>query len=265
MGFQAAPEVEYDSLALADVQAADQPLVLLSWDSCRFVRVAQIQEAARNNGVVELAEDRLTGRLVAVKAMPYSWTCTSHEEFVAAHPEGTEHCCVLSYCAGGDLFSWLERSLQASDLARESTSRALVGKVIGAVHDIHSLGVSHGDLSLENILLAEAGSCDVIGQICIIDFGASMIGSQVSGVRGKPSYQAPEMHSGRPYNAAAADVFALGVVAFTLIVGNYPWRSTRPMLCPRFRYFAEKGLTAYLRRQKVNRDGAVMTLASMIS
>mmetsp|Transcript_27992 Transcript_27992/g.63356 ORF Transcript_27992/g.63356 Transcript_27992/m.63356 type:complete len:348 (-) Transcript_27992:142-1185(-) len=284
-----------------DVPAVDQGPVLLEWDDRRFHNLACIQEAARNNGIVELAEDRFTGRLVAVKAMPYSWTRGSHEEFVAAQPDeterpwqdimitfhlsslarltcvceyiglflrqsnerGTELCFVLSYCAGGDLFSWLERSLQTPGLDRDTAARRLIRKVAYAVYEIHSQGVSHGDLSLENVLIADPETSE---QVCVIDFGASQTGSIAQRVRGKPSYQAPEMHACEEYNAAAADAFAIGVMAFTLRVGNYPWRSTRPLLCPRFSFFAERGLQAYLARQNIkNEDGEVVSLLSRLS
>jgi len=293
------------------------------WDWQRFRRRAILREAARNQGQVELAEDLLQGRLVAVKAMPTSWVCESPAAFKAAHPEenelpwcdiaatfhlsciarlscvctfvgifqrntvvaapdaaigssgesprsaaGTptekdEKCLVLSYCAGGDLFSWLERSLAAgcNGTCRETLARPLLHRLFQAVSDVHAQGVAHGDLSLENILLFD--NQDVA--VCLIDFGAST-GSRASGVRGKPSYQAPEMHTDLEYDAFLADAFSLGVLVFSLVVGDYPWLSTKPHRCSKYMFFTQRGMVSYLSRRKVrNGGGDIITLAALLS
>mmetsp|Transcript_135630 Transcript_135630/g.421377 ORF Transcript_135630/g.421377 Transcript_135630/m.421377 type:complete len:325 (+) Transcript_135630:85-1059(+) len=287
------------------VEEAAHAVVPSEWDPRRFRYVAMLQEAPRNNGRVELLEDSQTGRLVAAKTMPISWVCESHEAFLTAHPEenelpwrdiyttyylsktaGLECVCdfvglflrrgeagpevsfVLSYCSGGDLFSWLERSIPLVGASREAASRPLMRSVFQAVGEIHTQGVAHGDLSLENVLLfseAEENALPASAEIRIIDFAAST-GSRASGLRGKPSYQAPEVHSEAEYDAKTADVFSLGVMLFTLAVGNYPWRSTRPHVCPCFRYAADRGLPAYLARRKIRGNGdEQVTLAALLS
>lgn len=294
------------------------------WDWQRFRLRAILRQAARNNVQVELAEDLIHGRLVAVKAMPTSWVCESPAAFKAAHPEEIElpwcdiaatfhlsciarlscvctfvgifqrntvvvappdaamgstgesprsaagaptekdeKCLVLSYCAGGDLFSWLERSLAAgcNGTCRETPARPLLHRLLQAVSDVHAQGVAHGDLSLENVLLFN----DQDTAVCLIDFGAST-GSRASGVRGKPSYQAPEMHTGLEYDAFLADAFSLGVLVFSLVVGDYPWLSTKPHRCSKYKFFTQKGLVSYLSRRKVrNSGGEIITLAALLS
>lgn len=274
------------------------------WDPQRFRFIALLQEAPRNNGCVELCEDLRTSQTVAVKAMPISWVRESHEAFVAAYPEenelpwrdigalrflsqaaglrgvcsfiglysrasekhGSEICLVLSYCAGGDLFSWLETSMPVAGRVREVITRPLMRRVMEAVRDIHEYGVAHGDLSLENVLLETEETDPERAEVRLIDFGACT-GRVASGRRGKPSYQAPEVHLDGLYNALAADAFSLGVMIFTLAVGNYPWRSTRHHICPVFRFAAEKGLLAYLARRKVKigDSGEAVSLAALLS
>jgi serine/threonine protein kinase len=125
---------------------------------------------------------------------------------------------------------------------------------------VHAQGLAHGDLSLENVLLDAQGS-----NVVLIDFGAST-GPRAVGVRGKPSYQAPEMHTGGEYDAFRADAFALGVLVFTLVVGDYPWQSTRHQLCSKFKFFTKKGMADYLSRRKVQREtGEIITLAELLS
>lgn len=92
---------------------------------------------------------------------------------------------VLEYCAGGDLFSSVNRGqnrrLQGVD------ALAVVQQVAAGVAYLHSLGVAHRDLSLENVMLSR-GVC----KIC--DFGLSARADQLSvGRVGKAYYMAPEV------------------------------------------------------------------------
>ncbi|CAK0830706.1 unnamed protein product [Prorocentrum cordatum] len=131
---------------------------------------------------------------------------------------------------------------------------------------IHMHGLAHGDLSLENVLLAEEGGGPQAVDIRLIDFGCST-GPAASGLRGKPSYQAPELHLEAEYDAFAVDAFSLGVMIFTVVVGNYPWSSTRPSAggCQVFQFYAEKGLTAYLQRRRIRVDNQVVVLSDVLS
>lgn len=287
-----------------DLTEEQQP-ALATWDCQRFCHVAVIQEAARNHGRVEIAQDRLHNQLVAVKAMPLWWACENHGDFVAAHPKetelpwrdiavteylnnvgfpsacesigvfrretrphGKEICFVMAYCPGGDLLAWLEQSLLDPELDREWKARPLLQQTFSSVAELHRLGIAHGDLSLENILLVDGktgGSSPATSSIRLIDFSAST-GLRCLGPRGKPSYQAPEMHTGEEYDAQAADAFALGVMLFTLVTGNYPWRSTRPHLCPCYRFFQARGLAAYLSQRTLERGGSkAVPLADILS
>jgi len=278
---------------------------LTAWNPQRFRILGVLQEAPRNNGRVELLEDlHAGGRLVAVKVMPKWWVCESLEAWAVSYPEETECpwrdigitqylsqqanfrcvcefvgaferqcegesevCLATGYSSGGDLFAWLESSGLEVGVERESVIRPLMWEVLRAISDLHALGIAHGDMSLENVLLPGADEADRgvdLPPVRIIDFSAST-GLRAAGSRGKPSYQAPEMHQSAEYDACAADVFSLGVMLFTLAAGNYPWRSTRQSVCPCWKYTLEGGLLAYLARRKVKVGEGVTTLAEVIS
>jgi len=178
-----------------------------------------------------------------------------------------ELCMVLSYCAGADLFLWLEKSLPLLGVEREWACRPVLREVLQAVCEIHERGIAHGDLSLENILLAHEEELDPdLVQIRIIDFGACS-GRFAEGVRGKASYQAPEMHLCQEYDAFQADAFSVGVMMFTLAVGNYPWKSTRQHgCCQSFRFHAERGMAAFLAKKKVKiAGGAIVSVLESLS
>mmetsp|Transcript_62468 Transcript_62468/g.136588 ORF Transcript_62468/g.136588 Transcript_62468/m.136588 type:complete len:346 (-) Transcript_62468:74-1111(-) len=274
----------------------------MEWDPERFRFIGTLQEAPRNSGYVELCEDLHLHHRVAVKAMPRSWTCDSHQEFLVTHADenelpwrdiaairylsqkrglhcicqfiglfsrnseakGAEICLVLSYCSGGDLFSWLEASVISTKCERETLARIFMRKVLNSVQQVHSCGIAHGDLSLENILLQHEEKNPDLAEVRLIDFGACT-GARGQGLRGKPSYQAPEVHLCDEYDAFAADMFSLGVMAFTLAVGNYPWRSTRPFVCPCWKFHSQHGLQLYLAKRRVRVGDEVSSLAAVLS
>lgn len=91
---------------------------------------------------------------------------------------------------------------------------------------MHSKNVAHRDLKLENILIS--GNISDYHQhisIRVADFGLSSI--EADSVFSRPGTRytmAPEMLSSRdPYDPYAADVWALGVIAFCLLNGTYPF------------------------------------------
>ncbi|MDE9366442.1 protein kinase [Luteipulveratus sp. YIM 133132] len=88
--------------------------------------------------------------------------------------------------------------------------------VARAVHDLHSLGLVHGDLSPSNILLTDDG------RPLIADLGvARLAGMSDPRVWGTEGFVAPEVLDGG-VPEPPADVYALGAVAWTALVGRPP-------------------------------------------
>jgi serine/threonine protein kinase len=134
---------------------------------------------------------------------------------------------------------------------------------------LHERGVAHGDISLENAMLRR---CRRTGrtEVALVDFGATVVGNTSEAVdrRGKPSYQAPEMHRQASYDARLADLFSCGVVAYGLAVGNYPWKSTKPGVSTAFELAYKYGVGAFLERRKVpvaEGSSVRLPLASLLS
>jgi serine/threonine protein kinase/tetratricopeptide (TPR) repeat protein len=96
-----------------------------------------------------------------------------------------------------------------------------VGDALGAVHDA---GILHRDIKASNIMLDGHGA-DV--RVCLMDFGlahayqagASMLST--IGLAGTPAYMAPELFRGEQ-PSTSTDVFAIGVVAYEMLVGHVP-------------------------------------------
>lgn len=129
-------------------------------------------------------------------------------------------------------------------------------QMFSAVAWLHDLGICHRDLSLENILLQKSADSGSDGlQVKLIDFGMSTLQRHTCNeIRGKQSYQAPEMHrKDEDYDGFLTDVFALGVVIYCLASQDYPWQSTQPGGCQLFSYVSLKGFRAFLERRKLRK------------
>jgi hypothetical protein len=251
------------------------------WKSGRFKHVRKLSEAPRNQGSVHLYKDPATNELFAVKKMPNSWITDSHEDFMEAQPRETElpwldiscmhyltsvnckYACALegvyrnqdsifvasAFASHGDLFDIALDGLDPGK-ERETNFGPLVVQLCSGMKELHSRGIAHRDLSLENVLLAQ----NKVGEfeIKIIDFGMSSTQRICNRcVRGKQSYQAPEMHIKDEFDYFHSDVFSAGVIVFALVVKDYPWQATRPGVCKHWGYAASRGFKAYCAKRKV--------------
>jgi serine/threonine protein kinase len=75
----------------------------------------------------------------------------------------------MEYCAGGDLFSYIEKR---GFRLPENRAAQIVHKLATAVYYIHSYGIAHRDLKPENILMTDTTDS---ADIRLLDFGLSKI------------------------------------------------------------------------------------------
>jgi len=251
----------------------------------QFTFVKTLQEAKRNHGRVDLMNTP-DGKSLAVKRMPNKWVTKSPEEFAKAYPtasekpwydyaivrmldkQGFKNCCQFkgmfrdashSYvcttlASGGDIFCWCgSEQLSSAGPKREAEMLPVIIQIVSGVRHLHDLGIGHRDLSLENILLTGAGDVGGPGVVKIIDFGMATTERHVIGeVRGKASYQAPEMHhKAESYDTFLIDSFALGVIMYAMALQDYPWSSTKEGACQLFEYAKMFGFHSFLKKRKV--------------
>ena len=135
----------------------------------------------------------------------------------------TLHWLVMEYAPNKDLFEYIgSRGHPHPHLPPEET-KALMTQFIRGLQHIHSNGICHLDLSLENALLGEHNTL----KIC--DFGVARKLPANNAlfpplhVRSKRSYMAPEVLRRLPFDGRKADVFSLGVALFCMLVGYKPF------------------------------------------
>ncbi|KAF8807450.1 kinase-like protein [Phlegmacium glaucopus] len=97
--------------------------------------------------------------------------------------------------------------------------RTYLGQIADAVCFLHSQGIVHRDIKDENVVLGPNGKC------ILIDFGSSGLVRKAGWdtFSGTLDYAGPEILRGERYYGKEQDVWAFGVVAYVLLVGECPF------------------------------------------
>ena len=126
---------------------------------------------------------------------------------------------IMEYCAGGDLFSYIEKR---GFRLPETRAAEIIHKLSTAVFFLHEYGVVHRDLKPENILMTDNSPN---ADIRLVDFGLGKIigpGEMCTDPFGTFSYVAPEVLKEKPYSFKV-DLFAIGIIAYLLVAGFLPF------------------------------------------
>jgi serine/threonine protein kinase len=127
------------------------------------------------------------------------------------------HVLAQELASNGDLYELL----QGHGSFNETIARTIIKPVVeGLLYAYETNGVSHRDIKLENIFVAEDGT------IKIGDWGLSGFDTKeryCSSSCGTLGYMAPEMVCREKYDANKTDVWAIAVVLFSLCTGVRPY------------------------------------------
>jgi calcium-dependent protein kinase len=126
---------------------------------------------------------------------------------------------IMELCYGGDLFS---RELN------EASSVVVMEQILQALTYMHSIGVTHRDLKLENIMYETP---EPNSGIKLIDFGLSqrfLTGENMRKVCGTVYTVSPEiiecdLHTNKLGYTEKSDIFSVGCIAFILLSTDYPF------------------------------------------
>lgn len=126
---------------------------------------------------------------------------------------------VLEYASGGELFDYILRH----KYLKENIAKKLFAQLVSGVDYMHSKGLVHRDLKLENLLL------DKHKNIIISDFGFVNSYNQskndyMKTSCGSPCYAAPELVlTQSPYAGRKVDIWSLGVILYAMLSGYLPF------------------------------------------
>src|SRR5215471_14946214 len=128
---------------------------------------------------------------------------------------------VLEFIEGPTLADLMDAGLDDSRIPD------LLDQIAAGLDYAHRRGVIHRDVKPGNVLLTEDG------RVVLADFGLAWLleGAHLTltgGVIGTPEYMAPEQASGEGIDHRA-DVYALGVVLYEMLVGERPFVAETPI------------------------------------
>ncbi|PRP79114.1 serine/threonine-protein kinase MARK2 [Planoprotostelium fungivorum] len=127
-------------------------------------------------------------------------------------------CLVVEYVLGSDLLD-VVMGCQQGKLS-EPVAMKYFSDIVRGVRHLHENGFVHRDLKLENIMVGTNGVCK------LIDFGLASDWSPEKCLKtpcGSAIYAAPEILLRKDYTGPKADVWALGVLLYSMISGAVPW------------------------------------------
>lgn len=119
---------------------------------------------------------------------------------------------------GMDLFDYIELRVNME----ENECRSIFVQVARAIHHLHTKAfVVHRDIKDENVVL------DGEGNIKLIDFGSAAYikNGPFDVFVGTIDYAAPEVLAGKPYRGKEQDVWALGILLYTIVYKENPFYS----------------------------------------
>jgi len=136
---------------------------------------------------------------------------------------------LTEFFKNGDFFDMVTSGI----LTNSILVRTYFHKLINALEYMHSQGIAHLDLKLENLML------DSNFDLKIIDFDhAQFLQDKYVTSGGTSGYRAPEIKNNKCVNLAAADVFSAGVLLFTFRAKEFPFIEAEDPEGNNFNYYS---------------------------
>ena len=120
----------------------------------------------------------------------------------------------MEYVSGGELFNYIVKNKRLD----ENETSFFYSQIIHIIQEIHKYKICHRDLKPENLLLTQNKT------IKLIDFGLSNeYENYLYTPCGSPCYASPEVIKGLKYSGLAIDLWASGIILFSMLCGYLPF------------------------------------------
>lgn len=125
-----------------------------------------------------------------------------------------------------DLINLQHHVIKEKKLAEKEALRIFY-EVVKIVCDLHKRNIVHRDLKLGNMVFNKRTRTITLINFCL---GKHLISESdlLTDQRGSPAYISPDVLSGKPYLGKPSDCWALGVVLYTMLFGQFPFYDSVP-------------------------------------
>ena len=123
---------------------------------------------------------------------------------------------IMEYCEKGELFDYIVEKERLSPIE----ASVFFYQLINGVDYIHKQGFSHRDLKPENLLLTKEKILKIIDFGLCHDFNDKKV---LKTKCGSPSYAAPEILKGFPYDGFKTDIWCCGIILYAMLCGYLPF------------------------------------------
>lgn len=200
-------------------------------------------------GVVYRATDTQTKQSVALKLVRFGRTCNDigverlkqeglttrdirHKNVVAVYDVSESNgqpFITMEYLEGQSLRQWHNGWKESGSSLSMTIVRQIIEQILDGLATAHDAGVIHRDLKPENIFVTSANEHSV--QVKILDFGIARAvgsGNASTGALGTARYMAPEQLTSAELAGPSADLYAVSVMFYELLVDVLPTGHWQP-------------------------------------
>lgn len=186
------------------------------------------------------AVNRTTGEEYLCKVLPLSKYRQVLAPYLATdgHPNvvsiweivlGQNYAYIFFQRGHGDLHSYVREKKRL----KQTEARDLAHQIIDAVCHCHESGVVLRDLKLRKFVFKDADRSqlrlDGLDDAVVLD--SNQASDTLTDKHGCPAYVSPEILSARNgYSGKCADLWSLGVMIYTMLVGRYPFHDREPIV-----------------------------------
>jgi serine/threonine protein kinase len=176
-------------------------------------------------GVCHLAENISTSDVCCAKIIHNSELAKSEVNILSkiSHPNIVT--LLDAYEGDGYIFIFMELcdgitlldSINLYGEFSEEDAKCILEQIVSALEYLHSMGISHGDIKLENIM------CNDKMMVKIVDFGFASDSDILTEYYGSLEYSAPEILSTIPFDGKIGDMWSTGVCFYGMLTGCLPF------------------------------------------
>lgn len=171
---------------------------------------------------------------------------------------------VMEYC-DFDLFA----IVMSNQMSREEIN-CCFKQILFGIHYLHSMGLAHRDLKLDNCVV------DARGVVKIIDFGSAVVFSypftktliEAHGIVGSDPYLAPEVCVFNLYDPRPVDVWSVAIIFCCMMLKKFPWKVPK-LLDNSFKLFAQRedgiSLNEWLLRVPEAKETGLSSMNEMVA